>query len=85
MNISPENWRDSYLTVAQAAEVVNMTPKALYNRISRGEGPQLARIGRTIRIYGVSLVEWIENSSPASQDNILPDQRKRNRDNGIDG
>lgn len=85
MNTAPKNWRECYLTVAQAADVVNMTKKALYNRINRGEGPQLARIGRSIRIHGQSLVLWLESPNDAiGSMAALPPQNKRNGSHGGD-
>lgn len=82
MNTAPKNWRECYLTVAQAADVVNMTKKALYNRINRGEGPQLARIGRSIRIPGESLVAWLESCSTNRSAEPPPPQNKRNGSRG---
>lgn len=83
MNTVPPNWRDCYLTVAQAASIVNMTTKALYNRINRGEGPELARIGRSIRIHGESIVIWIETpNDDVGAIDPLPSQNRRNGNHG---
>jgi len=55
----PANWRDCYLSVEQAAVILGDSPKTIYNRNSRGEGPIFYRIGRKCKYYGKELEEWI--------------------------
>lgn len=51
---------DEMLTVRQAAGLLGMSEKALRNRIDRNVGPDLIRLGRSIRILGHHLREWVE-------------------------
>lgn len=74
----PADWRDRYLTVEMAAAVVAMSPKAMYNMIHRGQGPELVRIGRRIRISGSALARWAEGHVNTAKDESLPVERTRN-------
>ena len=64
----PKDWRDRYLSVEQAAAIIGDSPKTLYNRNSRGDGPIYYRIGRKCKYLGRELEDWIRsdrgNSAP---------------------
>ncbi|MGI8908102.1 MAG: helix-turn-helix domain-containing protein [Candidatus Sumerlaeaceae bacterium] len=79
METVPSDWRDRYLSVKTAAAIVAMTPKAMYNAINRGNGPDTERPGRRIRIAGSALVKWVEGtaSSSAPDYSEMPPERKR--------
>jgi excisionase family DNA binding protein len=46
-----------FLTVDEAAELLRVNRKSLYQAIERGEIPGVIRIGRTIRIRRSALTE----------------------------
>jgi len=48
------------LRVREAAELTGIERWRLYALIAEGKGPPHMRVGRTIRISEISLVEWIE-------------------------
>ena len=56
--------RDSvrYLTIAEAADLMRSTPRALYNLIYKGEFPGVHRYGRRILIRRSALIDWLESS-----------------------
>ena len=58
----PANWRDIYLSVEQAAVILNESPKTVYNRNSRGDGPIFYKIGGRCKYYGKELEEYIRSN-----------------------
>ncbi len=55
--------KDRWLTVTEAASFVGLSEKGLRNRIQRGDGPKIARLGaRTIRIHSADLRAWIQKA-----------------------
>jgi hypothetical protein len=61
----PADWRDRYLSVDQAAVILNESPKTLYNRNSRGDGPIFYRIGGRCKYYGKELEAYIRSNGGA--------------------
>ena len=47
------------LTVAEAARVLRINRKTLYELIQRGELPGVRRSGRAIRIHRHTLLQWL--------------------------
>src|SRR5690606_244248 len=75
-----QTWSYQLLTVEEAAQRLHMSRKALYSRISRGEGPPLLRMSRrSIRIDERDLAEWIE--SKREQPRTEPFEENRHRPN----
>ena len=58
----PTNWRDLYLSVEQTAVILNESPKTMYNRNSRGDGPIFYKIGGKCKYFGRELEEWIRGN-----------------------
>jgi len=58
----PKDWRGRYLSVEQAAVILNESPKTLYNRNSAGTGPNFYRIGGRCKYLGKELEEYIQNN-----------------------
>jgi excisionase family DNA binding protein len=48
------------LTVAQVARLTGVQRWRIYELISRGQGPPVLRLGRTIRVSEAALLRWIE-------------------------
>jgi len=56
------------LTISQAAVYLGLTDKALRNRIDRGSGPKIIRLGpKTIRIKSSDLEAFIDECSEKYQ------------------
>ncbi len=54
------------LTVDEAARLLRVNRKTLYEAIRAGEVPGVVRVGRSIRIGRDALLRWMEgNGSPA--------------------
>ena len=53
------------LRVREAAELTGIERWRMYELLAEGIGPPHMRIGRTIRISEVALVEWIERQHAA--------------------
>lgn len=50
------------LTVRELAEYLNVTPKAIYSRIHRGEAPPMIRLGsHSIRFSREDVDQWLKN------------------------
>jgi excisionase family DNA binding protein len=47
-----------FLTVEEAAELLRVNRKTLYEAIRLDQVPGVARIGKTLRIRRAALVEW---------------------------
>jgi excisionase family DNA binding protein len=54
------------LRIREAAERTGIQRWRLYELIARGEGPPHMRVGKTIRISEVALIEWIEREHNSS-------------------
>ena len=55
-----------FLTVDEAAELLRVNRKTLYESIRAGQVPGIVRLGRVLRIRRIALVEWRPgNSGPA--------------------
>ncbi|WP_342378124.1 helix-turn-helix domain-containing protein [Myxococcus stipitatus] len=55
-----------FLTVEEAAALLRVNRKTLYEAIRLGQVPGVMRLGRVLRIRRVALVEWQSgNSGPA--------------------
>jgi excisionase family DNA binding protein len=58
------------LTVDEAARLLRVNRKTLYEAVRAGEVPSVVRLGRSIRIGRDALLRWMEgNGSPALGDN----------------
>ncbi len=49
----------SVMTVDQAARVLHVNRKTVYDAVNAGQLPGARRIGRTIRILRDALIEWL--------------------------
>jgi excisionase family DNA binding protein len=59
----------SVLTVDEAARLLRVNRKTLYEAVRAGEVPGVVRVGRSIRIGRDALLRWMEgNGSPALGD-----------------
>ncbi|MFY2558385.1 helix-turn-helix domain-containing protein [Corallococcus terminator] len=59
-----------FLTVKEAAALLRVNRKTLYEAIRLGQVPGVARIGKALRIRRRALVEWQPgNSGPALGEN----------------
>jgi excisionase family DNA binding protein len=57
------------LTVDEAARLLRVNRKTLYDAVRAGEVPGVVRVGRSIRIGRDALLRWMEgNGSPALGD-----------------
>jgi excisionase family DNA binding protein len=57
------------LTVDEAAHLLRVNRKTLYDAVREGRVPGVVRMGRTIRIGRDALLDWLKgNSSPALGD-----------------
>jgi len=57
------------LTVDEAAGLLRVNRKTLYDAVRAGEVPGVVRVGRSIRIGREALLRWMEgNGSPALGD-----------------
>ena len=57
------------LTVDEAARLLRVNRKTLYDAVREGRVPGVVRMGRTIRIGRDALLEWLRgNGSPALGD-----------------
>jgi excisionase family DNA binding protein len=57
------------LTVDEAARLLRVNRKTLYDAVREGRVPGVVRMGRTIRIGRDALLDWLKgNSSPALGD-----------------
>jgi excisionase family DNA binding protein len=54
----PADHAPLFLTVAEAAELLRVNRKTLYEAIRLGQVPGVARLGKTLRIRRAALVEW---------------------------
>lgn len=62
---SSESLENRALSVEEAARYCAIAPGTLRNRLSRGTGPRVQRIGRRVIIRIRDLEEWLA-SNPAS-------------------
>ena len=51
--------RQLALSVRQGAEMLGMTPKAVYHRAERGQLPGVFRVGRSLRFRRADLLRFI--------------------------
>ncbi|WP_242333097.1 helix-turn-helix domain-containing protein [Anaeromyxobacter sp. SG66] len=51
------------LTVAEVAEVLRTTPKAVYGLVERGQIPGIHRVGRRLLFRQEALVQWLSEKS----------------------
>lgn len=49
------------LTVAQVAEILQLSPWTLYGWRSRGEGPPTTKVGRAVRYQPEALLAWLHD------------------------
>lgn len=57
------------LTIDEAARLLRVNRKTLYDAVRAGEVPGVVRLGRSIRIGRDALLRWMEgNASPALGD-----------------
>jgi excisionase family DNA binding protein len=55
--------RQLALSVRQVAEMLGMTPKAVYHRAERGQLPGIFRVGRSLRFRRADLLRFIAEGS----------------------
>ncbi|WP_342377331.1 helix-turn-helix domain-containing protein [Myxococcus stipitatus] len=59
-----------FLTVEEAAALLRVNRKTLYEAIRLGQVPGVMRLGRVLRIRRITLVQWPSgNSGPALGEN----------------
>ncbi len=64
--MSHSNPAPAFLTVEEAAELLRVNRKTLYEAIRLGQVPGVARLGRILRIHRATLLTWRPgNDSPA--------------------
>ncbi len=70
MRAAAAGWHvEQVLTVDEAARLLRVNRKTLYEAIRAGEVPGVVRLGRSIRIGREALLRWMEgNGSPALGD-----------------
>lgn len=56
-------------TIREIAKLTGISQQRLYERIRRGEGPRVVRMGRTIRVSKVALDEWLAGEREQQDDN----------------
>lgn len=57
------------LTVADVADLLRTTPKAVYSMIDRGFLPGVTRVGRRLLIRRDDLLQWLNrNRAPSSKE-----------------
>lgn len=61
------NERQALLTVDEAAEMLRVNRKTLYEAIRLNEVPEVVRIGKTIRIGRSALCAWMGARRPESR------------------
>ena len=54
------------LTVAEVAELLRISPKAVYAMNDRGQLPGVCRIGRRMRVVRAVLVDWLHQKPTRS-------------------
>ncbi len=65
---------ESLLTEAQAARLLNFTPRFLQARRARGDGPPFVSISaRAIRYRRIDLLDWIESRIRTNTSDCGPD------------
>lgn len=57
------------LTVAEAAEILKVNPRHVYNLCAHGNLPH-ARVGKNIRILREDLLRWLKNGGYST--NLVP-------------
>jgi len=68
----------SLLTVVQAAERCGISSRQVYKLLSSGRfGPELLRIGRSVRVRADRLDQWIEAGCPSRD--VFEDETARGR------
>ena len=58
------------LTIDEAADCLRVPRQHLYNLITAGEGPPLARLGLRTIIESDALLEWLESRAEAAQSQL---------------
>lgn len=59
MTSVPDSNLPHTLTVDEAAEVMRVNRKTVYEVIAAGDLPGVRRLGRTIRIHRATLLRWL--------------------------
>ena len=54
------------LTVAETADLLRTSPKAVYAMVARGQLPGVIRIGRNLRFRRDALLDWINQKHTPS-------------------
>ncbi|WP_140869616.1 helix-turn-helix domain-containing protein [Myxococcus xanthus] len=63
---APSSGAPDFLTVEEAAALLRVNRKTLYESIRLGQVPGIVRLGRVLRIRRSALVNWMPgNSGPA--------------------
>ncbi len=50
----------SYLTINEMSSILKIPARTIQYLIHKGEGPEVIRIGRTIRVTEESFAKWID-------------------------
>jgi excisionase family DNA binding protein len=56
------------LTVDEAAAILRVNRKTVYDSINRGEVPGVLRLGKTIRLSRAALLSWVRGSAEPAPD-----------------
>ena len=67
MSTNPANLDDSFLTVAEVAEMLKLNQQTVRNWIDQGSLPAV-RVGRRVRIRRADLNRLLEPTSPSAED-----------------
>lgn len=55
---------DSFITVDEAAELMRLNRKTVYQSVNDGELPGARRVGGAVRIHRATLLEWFRGGPP---------------------
>lgn len=58
----------SYLTINEMSIILKIPARTIQYLIQKGEGPDVIRIGRTIRVTEESFAKWIEILNTEEED-----------------
>ena len=72
----------AWLTVEQAAEIVQVTPRMILDRVRSGEIP-VARIGKTVRIDPSDFEDWLDGCKSNMRGKRIGSESRRTPDTTI--
>jgi excisionase family DNA binding protein len=64
-HVQPAATSSLFLTVPQAADILQISDMMLYRYIWAKKGPRIRRFGRLVRIHRDDLLEWSKKDRPS--------------------